>query len=170
MQNVICQRCGKRPATTHLTELSPAGGRAELHLCTTCIQLMELRLEAGPPPIAAIIAGAAEEDAPSADGDPAADCPCCGLTFGEFEQGKRFGCTQDYSAWEDRLLPLLAGYHGADRHVGRRPAAGAADADAWQQQRARLDGDLRAAIAKEDYEAAARLRDALRRCQGSAPR
>ena len=54
-------------------------------------------------------------------------------------------------------MPLLQRYHGATRHVGkvarRREGAG---------QRLRLRTRLREAIAREDYEEAARLRDLLR--------
>jgi len=55
------------------------------------------------------------------------------------------------------LSPLVQRAHGATRHVGkvarRRPTA---------DQRLRLRTQLREAIAREDYEQAARLRDQLR--------
>jgi protein arginine kinase activator len=55
-------------------------------------------------------------------------------------------------------VPMLLRYHGATRHVGKsaRRREGA-------PERLRLRTQLRAAIAREDYEQAARLRDLLRK-------
>jgi protein arginine kinase activator len=55
------------------------------------------------------------------------------------------------------LVPLVQRYHGTTRHVGKaaRPAEAAG-------HRLRLRTRLREAIAREDYEEAARLRDQLR--------
>jgi protein arginine kinase activator len=93
------------------------------------------------------------------------DCPHCGLTFADFESGKRFGCAHDYNAWEGPVATLLAGYHGADRHVGRRPGSAPEGGDDRTVRRAHLDAALRSAVASEDYEQAARLRDELRQLE-----
>jgi protein arginine kinase activator len=84
-------------------------------------------------------------------------CPDCGLKFMEFRATGRLGCPQDYWVFSKGLLSLLQRYHGATRHVGKtaRRAKGAAE-------RLRLRTRLRDAISREDYEEAARLRDALR--------
>jgi protein arginine kinase activator len=172
MQTVICQRCQKRPASAHLTELTPTGGRDELHLCASCIQQLDLHLEAGPPPIAAILS-AQPLSATPVTAEPVADagsapgsCPECGLTFGDFETGKRFGCAHDYALWETQLVALFESYHGASRHRGRRPGA-VPKSDDLQARRARLDAALRAAVASEDFEQAAQLRDELKACDPS---
>ncbi len=84
-------------------------------------------------------------------------CPDCGLKFMEFRARGRLGCPLDYRVFARGLLPLLGRAHGATRHVGkvarRRGDAG---------ERLRLRARLRDAIAREDYEQAARLRDQLR--------
>jgi len=174
MQSVICQRCKKRPATTHLTELSSAGGCLELHLCATCIQHLELRLESGPPAIATIqasepVAKVVTAEAVADSETLAPDCPSCHMPLADFESAKRFGCAQDYTAWEDRLVPLLAEYHGADRHVGRCPGPGSALAGDLRQRRLLLDAALREAVAGEDFGTAARLRDELKQLERSMP-
>jgi protein arginine kinase activator len=170
MQSIICQRCGKRPATTHLTELSPTGARDELHLCATCLQQLDLHLESGPPPIAGILHGLPLANKPSGPSgvvvhEAIADCPRCGMSFSDFESHKRFGCSHDYTVWEERLVGLLDGYHGTDRHVGRQPGAVPMASDDLRQRHLRLDAALRSAVASEDFESAARLRDELRRLE-----
>lgn len=172
MQSVICQRCHKRPATAHLTELSPVGVCTELHICATCIQQLELRLESGPPLIASILASGTAPSLPeipvseSTSAGKGLTCEVCGLSFADFESGRRFGCAHDYQLWEVELLSLLSGYHGADRHAGRRP--GLLEPTFPLDPRLKLDAALRAAVAEEDFATAARLRDELKRLEGSA--
>lgn len=185
MLDVTCQLCAKRPATTHLTELDPGSGqRQELHLCATCIQRLDLKLEAGPPPIAEILEMKADDGGsgkikinlnPAAAAATAAAeeerCPECGLAFSEFGSGKLFGCSHDYTAFADKVETLLRNYHGTSQHRGRHPvevvpvAAGVE----LRARRAQLDAALREAIAGEKYEDAARLRDELRKLERPAP-
>ncbi len=179
MLGVTCQLCSKRPATTHLTELDPdSGQRQELHICATCIQRLDLKLENGPPPIAVIL-DMKSDDASSTKIKIASGlsmpsmvknderCPHCGLAFSEFGSGKLFGCAHDYSAFGDKVEALLRNYHGTTRHVGRRPGSEPdAPQDAAQNaatvRRVSLDAALRQAVMNENYENAAKLRDELR--------
>ncbi len=86
-------------------------------------------------------------------------CPDCGVRFMEFRTLGRLGCPTDYQVFAKGLLPLLGRSQGATRHVGklpRRPTVGS------NRPRLRLRSEFRAAIALEDYERAASLRDQLR--------
>lgn len=158
------------------------GAAHEIHLCTTCIQQLGLQLESGPPTIASILSKApvseesVETESPAIASSPAArssarkipDCPTCGSAFADFESSKRFGCAHDYSVWEDLLSPLIVGYHGVDRHTGRRPGSVNPRVDERQAKRRQLDAALRNAVAHEDYTQAAHLRDELRTLDGAS--
>ncbi len=89
-------------------------------------------------------------------------CPDCGLKFMEFRSRGRLGCPNDYDVFARGLSPLIQRTHGATRHVGkvarRQPGA---------SRRLRLRTRLREAIAREDYEQAARIRDQLRLKDGA---
>ena len=175
MLGVTCQLCSKRPATSHLTELDPdTGQRQELHICATCIQRLDLKLENGPPSIAEIL-DMKSDDASSAKIKIASSlnmpaivknderCPHCGLAFSEFGSGKLFGCAHDYAVFGDKVETLLRNYHGTTRHVGRRPGSEPdAPESAATVHRASLDAALRQAVINENYENAAKLRDQLR--------
>ncbi|MBI3549600.1 MAG: UvrB/UvrC motif-containing protein [Elusimicrobia bacterium] len=76
-------------------------------------------------------------------------CPACGLTFARLRDSGRVGCAECYSAFREALDDALRRVHGASKHTGLAPAA---------ETRRQLDD----AIAREDFEAAARLRDRLR--------
>jgi protein arginine kinase activator len=175
MLGVTCQICNKRPATAHLTELDPnSGQRQELHICSTCIQRLDLKLENGPPPIASIL-GMQPDDASSmkikvignfsAPSRAKSDtvCPHCGLAFSEFGSGKLFGCAHDYATFGDKIEALLRNYHGTTRHIGRVPGSEPeTPVDPITARRARLDASLRDAVVRENYEVAAALRDEIK--------
>jgi protein arginine kinase activator len=155
---MTCQRCHNE-ASVHLTERVD-GRRQEFHLCTSCAREAGLVLPDSPPSLALdsvvqdlVLAHVGELVGELAD----LCCPDCGTRFMDFRGSGRLGCPSDYEGFSKGLLPLLQRIHGATRHVGkvarRRPEAG---------KRLRLRTLLRDAIAREDYEEAARLRDRLR--------
>ncbi|MDB5352716.1 MAG: uncharacterized protein JWN86_3963 [Planctomycetota bacterium] len=87
-------------------------------------------------------------------------CPLCGMKFMEFRISGRLGCPNDYLAFDHGLLPLLRRSHdGVTRHVGKTPRR-LPSPEATESLR--LRAQLRQAVACEDYEEAARLRDRLR--------
>jgi protein arginine kinase activator len=153
-----CQRCGNRPATVHVTEVSAAGGHAEAHLCSPCCQ------DAGwvpalPPPAVAELVAAKPAQAVSDSEPPEEGCPTCGLAFSDYQQVNLLGCAHDWIRFSEPLRELVQRWHGSERHVGRRP--GDAAPAAGDARRAELNAELAAAIAGERYEEAARLRDLL---------
>jgi protein arginine kinase activator len=155
---MTCQRCPGE-AKVHLTE-TVDGRHRQLHLCVACARKAGLGLPESAPSLALdrvvqdlIIAHVGELVGELAS----LTCPDCGLKFMEFRSRGRLGCPNDYRVFARGLLPLVQRAHGATRHVGkvarRRPDA---------TERLRLRTRLREAIAREDYELAARLRDQLR--------
>jgi protein arginine kinase activator len=155
---MICQRC-EEEASVHLTE-TIEGRRHELHLCASCARKAGLELPESPPELAldAVVQGLIVANVGELVGELAnLTCPDCGLRFMEFRARGRLGCPNDYGVFARGLLPLVQRAHGATRHVGkvaRRPRV--------SSPRLRLRTQLRQAIAREDYEQAARLRDQLR--------
>jgi protein arginine kinase activator len=156
---MTCQRC-RAEATVHLTE-KHEGRPRELHLCARCARKAGLTGEAPPPAsgLDAALQSLITRHVGELVGELARRaCADCGLGFMEFRVGGRLGCPSDYDAFGPGLLPLLRRAQGATRHVGKVPAR-RRRADG----RLRLRAQLRQAIAREDYEAAAGLRDRLRR-------
>jgi protein arginine kinase activator len=153
-----CQRCHNE-ATVHLTEPND-GQERELHLCRACARKAGLVLPEAPPKLALdlvveslIVANVGELASELAE----LVCPDCGIKYMEFRSGGRLGCPLDYWVFSKGLTPLLQRFHGATRHVGKvaRRRDGAIE-------RLRMRTRLREAIAREEYEEAARLRDLLR--------
>ena len=157
---MTCQRCNEE-AAVHLTE-TVDGHRRELHLCVPCARDAGLALPQSPPKLALdqVVEGLIVAHVGELVGELAElTCPDCGVRFMEFRTLGRLGCPTDYQVFAKGLLPLLGRSQGATRHVGKSPRGPTSPSD---RPRLRLRSEFRAAIALEDYEGAARLRDLLR--------
>lgn len=147
-----CQRCSERPVI-HITELE---GKAvkEIHLCYKHAQEYLRENESAPAEEGSVAVAAVETI--SSD----AKCPLCHLTFDEFRSSGRLGCPNDYEVFRNELGPLLENVHGALRHSGKVPKHLPADAQI-RTRLMQLRQELQQAVAVEDYEKAARLRDRI---------
>ena len=88
-------------------------------------------------------------------------CPDCSSTFARIRQSGRVGCPTCYSVFSDELAPTLHTVHGTTAHTGAVPArhrAKRAKAEKLKQ----LKRQMQEAIAKENFEAAASLRDEIK--------
>jgi len=88
-------------------------------------------------------------------------CEVCGLTFAEFREHGVLGCRHDYDVFEEPLGALLERAHQGGEHVGKVPRHVGRD-QKRQNTILRLRAELRGAIAAEDYERAASLRDRIK--------
>ena len=87
-------------------------------------------------------------------------CTTCGTSWNGFKNGGLFGCGHCYRSFEKNLKILLRRIHGSNKHIGNRPARLREvnnDLDLNQ-----LKTKLQKAIAQENYEQAARLRDRIK--------
>jgi len=152
-----CRRCTK-PATLHVTEIRE-GEAAIVHLCDTCArEYLEPSADNENPTMAADLASKLDEL--MGDSNSPASCPNCGISFSEFRESGRFGCSQDYTEFMTELLPLLENIHEDVEHKGKRPRSTVVGTQE-QGQLIQLRNAQRNAIEEEDYETAARLRDEI---------
>lgn len=87
-------------------------------------------------------------------------CPACGTDFEKFKQTGRLGCGDCYEVFRPQLEWILEELHGASRHVGCTPDTNQELARSFSEEEA-LTKELEEAIAAEDYERAAEIRDKL---------
>ena len=152
-----CEKCG-RDATVHLTEIIN-GQKIERHLCQECAAEEGITIKAQIP-----LSKVIEEFLSQSTQEKELvnlRCDVCGMTFLEFRQLGLLGCPHDYEVFEEVLVDLLVRSHeGKSYHVGKVPA-NAGEVQRRQNEILRLRGQLQEAIAREDYEAAAHLRDRI---------
>ncbi|MFW6132630.1 MAG: UvrB/UvrC motif-containing protein [Planctomycetota bacterium] len=157
-----CDRCHERPATVHLTEIVE-GEKIEKHLCEQCAAGEGITIKANVPIsqlLEDFILQSSQEESQAQTQE--LRCEVCGLTFTAFRKQAVLGCPNDYDAFAPQLEPLLArAQNGATQHVGKVPSR-AGSTQKKQTAILRLRGELKDAVAREDYEAAADLRDRIK--------
>lgn len=166
---MLCDVCGKNPATVHLTEIID-NQMTELHLCEDCAREKSQQMEQqfG---LSDLLAGMAEFEKPVKEKDKDIEtavlkCPKCGLTYADFKKIGRLGCGECYVAFKKYLVPLLRRIHGASLHSGKSPALTVKPA-VRRKVEARPDLQelrqrLQKAIEDEVFEEAAKIRDQIR--------
>jgi len=90
-----------------------------------------------------------------------AACPACGMGFGEFKNIGKFGCAECYDAFGQELQMILRGMSGTSVHTGKIPHKSGVKI----KHRRDLDDlreDLKRAVAAEEFESAAQIRDTIR--------
>jgi protein arginine kinase activator len=148
----------------------------KLHLCEKCAQVKGMELDIAKPKFSLVdlLANLSDWEIPGHKNLETVRCPSCGLSYSQFREVGRLGCAQCYATFSVQLEPLLKRIHGNSRHLGAKAGARAVGKDA-----SALDAsgeDVRAvrkqldeAIAAEEFEEAARLRDSLKRIKGRQP-
>lgn len=175
---MLCERCGKKQATVYYTEVVN-NKQKNLRLCGDCFGQMQpgglgflpqMNLHHFLGSFWNSVSGLQKPvDAPA--GVSTSSCPTCGTPESFFIQKGLFGCDDCYRHFEDRLEPLIRRIHGSCAHTGKIPERTGERARLVRQVED-LKANLRQAIAQEEFEKAAEIRDSIKelgqRLQGGA--
>lgn len=157
---MLCDICGKKEATVHLTEIVN-DQISKLNLCEDCAREKGAEMEEhfG---LSELLAGLTDMGT-SVEPETAISikCPNCGLTYQNFRKLGRLGCSECYEAFKKELSPLLKRIHGSDRHVGKVPLKGGKTIKETRTLQD-LKMQLEKAIQMEEFEEAAKLRDKIK--------
>lgn len=156
---MLCDICGKREATVHLTEIIN-GKVTELHLCEECAREKGAQMEQhfG---IADLLAGLADlSSGAEIKEETALKCSNCGMTYKDFKKLGKFGCSQCYEAFKKYVPSLLKRIHGSAKYVGEGPET--KEYEVVRDELQELKRRLEKVIEREEYEEAARIRDKIR--------
>ncbi|MCD6339348.1 MAG: UvrB/UvrC motif-containing protein [Verrucomicrobia bacterium] len=155
---MLCTVCKKKEATVHLTQI--VGDKLiKVDLCEECAKEKGIDDPTGFALAEVLMGLGVSEEA----GQTASQtrCPQCGCSHADFKKTGRLGCPKCYEVFAEELAEVLKSMHRGARHVGKAPR---------KKQRARsveerielLQRKLEQAVAVEEYEEAARLRDEIR--------
>lgn len=163
---MLCNVCAKNEATVHLTEIVNEQ-MTELHLCEQCAQAQSMQMEQqfG---LSDLLAGLADFDKPpEAQEKLLSECQNCHLTYKDFKKVGRLGCSECYRYFRGHLNSLLKRIHGSRHHIGKAPARLVKTAKLKKAPFGleELRMKLEKAILAEEFEEAARLRDAVRQLE-----
>ena len=163
---MMCEDCGNRPAKFHLMTIIN-GERIEKNLCPACMAKHQKQIPgidfsnlAGI--LSSLLEGrGADKDVREDDSYKDYVCDQCGMRYAEFQKGGMVGCAHCYTAFKTPMSSLLQRIHGNTQHAGRVPE-GVHSGTSIRINIDRLKQKLQKAVADEEYEKAAKLRDTIR--------
>ena len=158
-----CECCNEVEATIHLTQVID-GEVKKLNLCQACAQKNGIDLNS-PISITDVLLGLGNQQGgnETSGEDTVFDLSCsrCQMTRAEFKKRARLGCPECYNSFMGELSAITQAMHHSRQHVGKIPARQGNEARITAQIAA-LQKDIETAIAKEEYEMAASLRDKIK--------
>lgn len=166
----LCTQCQQREAVIRLTQVQD-DQVVTLRLCERCAaeRGVETGVGLSETPLGGFLAALGNVGAavgPAAAGDVAV-CPGCGGTLEDFRTSGRLGCAACWDAFAGALGPLVRRLHGAMHHAGSGYLPPGGPGTSGAGERARLEEQLGLAVATENFELAAELRDRLRGLDGA---
>jgi len=162
---MLCQICGKNPASVHFTEIHD-NKMSEIHVCERCAEEKGMHTPAQQHKfeIADLLANMVDTMTHTEEERVGhVQCPRCGLPYSSFKETGRLGCAECYAAFQFQLRPLLRRIHGDTRHRGKTPKRGPVESSTRQIQR--LHDELQRAVEREEFERAAGIRDEIRKLE-----
>lgn len=155
---MTCDVCKTNPATVFLTQIVD-GKMQKVNLCEACSKEKGVTDPTGFALADLLLGlGAAQE---IEKGGGSQRCHACGFSQADFKKTGRLGCPQCYETFSEGLGSLLKAMHKGTSHVGKIPNR-LMETLRTEAQMKELQRDLQQAIAGEDYERAAELRDQIR--------
>ncbi|MRR09074.1 hypothetical protein EG831_03085 [bacterium] len=155
---VRCDICRRNPAVIRFAEIRK-GAMSVRNICQACARSTGIAGQLDR--TIAAVGGAVSDAMASLAGGPggAESCPGCGMTLDEFRRHGHLGCERCYDSFAVVLLPLL---ERLQELVGPPDPGPAAEQQRRDNRRRALAQRLEEAVAAEEYELAARLRDELK--------
>lgn len=188
---MLCEKCQQREANVRYTEIVN-GEVTEHNLCIECMKMMEFgshKLFNAESQLGRLLSGILGFNAGTGQENTEADiqsivCPVCHTSYADFVKDSRFGCADCYEVFEPLMDEHIKTLQGSEAHRGKQPMkrrsqAGAVSKENNQQaasvqqqkespvltseeQIAILEVHLKEALREEEYEQAAKYRDAIR--------
>jgi protein arginine kinase activator len=163
---MLCDVCKCNDATVFLTQILE-GKMQKVNLCEACSKEKGVQDPTGFALADLLLGiGAAEEIEKGATTER---CPVCGYTQADFKKTGRLGCSSCYTTFEDGLTTLLKAMHKGTEHVGKLPQRAIRAVELHDRMRT-LSENLEKAVAEENYETAASLRDQIKQLESEITR
>jgi protein arginine kinase activator len=162
---MLCCQCNQNEATVHLTEV--VGDKVKkVDLCEGCAKAKGVSDPAGFALADLLLGLGVSQQVGQAAAPEGGQVTCshCGFTQADFKKTGRLGCSECYTAFADGLEGVLKTMHKGTRHVGKVPKE-FRQARAAISQLNSLQKKLEKAVATEDFEQAALVRDEIKKFQ-----
>lgn len=166
---MLCQNCGKNEATTHIKQIIN-GDMAESHLCSDCASHLGYSdvFSGFGLNLSELFGGFLGDMMPAISAGKTRRCEKCGSSFDEIVRDGRVGCADCYRTFYDKLLPSIQRIHGKIKHSGKVSTAAPAEKkiETTAEKIEKLKIQMNEAVAKQDFESAAKIRDEIKALEG----
>lgn len=175
---MLCDICKQHEATIHIQEIINSSKKA-IHLCNECavkksqndpafdlggFNLAEMlynisESQGGIPGLSQL-----SDDKPANDIKEPPDLSCseCKWTLKALRRTGRVGCPECYKVFREVIKNALENMHRGKLHVGKKPGSKSTDkSSSFMLKLMNLQKELDEVIQREEYEKAAKLRDAI---------
>lgn len=163
---MLCEKCKKREARINIVKIVN-GKKQETWLCEECakeiygIPSLDSMISGEGPSLSNIltgfISGISGERTPESQ---ALVCPKCGLTYEEYKNTKKLGCSSCYRTFKNVIESELNNQRGAS-HVGKVPRY-AKKTISRRENLQQLKKKMQDYVMSEEYEKAAVVRDEIK--------
>lgn len=190
-----CENCGKNDANVKYTQIIN-GEKKQMFLCEECSEKlgidnsMHLNMPINFSSFLSDFFDDVDVITPIPMLGRELRCQKCGLTFDDFMNTGKFGCSNCYEEFEEKIDPILKNIHGSNRHIGRLGSVIEGNNIAQDKEVIKgnfekqeienrndkndkkfqhiedLKADLKLAIKEERYEDAAKIRDEIKKEEG----
>lgn len=160
---MLCNECGKNEAKVHVTHIIN-GKKTETHICEECAKKNQsfnsnFSMEN-------LFSAMLNNAFNSTTYLPSKGCSKCGMTYDEFRNIGKFGCSECIDTFKPKLMPVVKSIQGYDSHAGKIPKR-AGGSYKIQKDIEKFKAQLKSAIESEEYEKAAQLRDKIREMENN---
>ena len=160
---MLCDKCKKNSATVYYQQIVN-GEKEEFHLCEDCAAKMQGTFSFDSM-FKGFLDGFMNTDSLGYSPLSTLVCPECKMTFDEFKDTCRIGCSSCYDTFRRQFTPALKNIHGSTKHSGKIPKKAGAELS-LQREIENLRLELKQAVENEEYEKAAELRDKIKGLEG----
>lgn len=152
---MLCDVCHINEATLNYTFVV-GDNLTTIHICEDCAKKKGI-LPASGFPISGLLVN---------DKNRNLVCNRCGLTYKEFADTLKFGCSACYKTFGKEIKSFIEKLQGSSKHTGRIPKTSDTEEFRKKKRITELKKALKVAIEKEEYEAASKIRDELIQLEG----
>ena len=180
-----CENCGKNNANVKYTQIIN-GEKKQMFLCEECSEKLGINDIHFNMPInfTSFLTDFFDDMSnvsfmPTLGDVETLKCSKCGLSWDDFLHTGKFGCSNCYDDFENRIDPILRSLQGSTNHIGRlgevrkgnNVKQNLDDKIQNKENKAvkkldKLKDDLKQAIKEERYEDAAKIRDEIKKEEG----
>lgn len=168
---MLCEVCKKNEATVFITKIVN-GNKQQLNLCEHCAKEFDgFSIGKGIEIVAPfsfqnILSGLLDYigEVPKTNAEVEVSCSNCGMTLRDFKEKGILGCSECYKSFSSTVNPIINRVQGKVEHVGKIPKKSGKEITT-KKALINLKQELQKAIALEEYEKAADIRDKIREIQ-----